>query len=81
MIPIQEYLNKIKWDDRLNPNEFYLYYYDRLEDKLKQIKFTDVKDWGKEFMVVEKDNEQVEIPLHRIKQVRRGKKLVWERPT
>ena len=43
MIPIHDLLNKIKWDERENPADYTLFYYDRVEDKLREIKYLDIK--------------------------------------
>lgn len=79
MISIIDLLNKIKWDKNLNPEEYSIFYLDRISDKLIEIKYKDIKKIEGSFMVLEKDNEETYIPLHRIREVRRNKKLVWRR--
>ena len=70
-------LNKIKWDKSEKPKETFVFYYDRIAKKLIKIPFTSIKDIGKNFFTVEKDGEDVEIPIHRIEEIRRKGKLIW----
>ena len=77
MIPIKELINKIKWDKREKPEEYTLWFLDL--DKLVEMKYTDIKKLDGNFMVVEKEGEEVEIPLHRIREVRRKGVVVWKR--
>lgn len=79
MITIKDFLNKIKWDKRLKPEEYSIFYMDRVENKLIEIKYNDIKRIEGTFMIIDKDLEEVNIPLHRIREVRRNKKLVWKR--
>ena len=79
MITIKNLLNKIKWDKNLNPNEYYIFYIDRLTKDLIEIRYNDIKRIEKGFIIIEKNSEEVNIPLHRIRRVERNNKLVWER--
>lgn len=79
MIPILNLLNKIKWDKNLNPEEYSIFYLDRITKSLIEIRYNDIKKIEKSFMILEKNNEEVNIPLHRIRKVKRKNKLVWER--
>ena len=79
MISIIELLNKIKWDKNLNPDEYSLFYLDRIRKVLIKVRYIDIKRIEDNFMILEKDNEKVTIPLHRIRRVERNKKLIWER--
>ena len=77
MIPIKELINKIKWDKRENPEDYALWFLDL--DKLVEMKYTDIKNIDGNFMVVEKEGEEIEIPLHRIREVRKKGVVVWKR--
>jgi len=79
MISILNLLNKIKWDKNLNPEEYSVFYLDRISKGLIEIKYKDIKNIEKNFIITEKNNKEVDIPLHRIRRVERNKKLVWER--
>ena len=79
MITIKGFLNKIKYDKRLKAENFSIYYLDRVNDDLIEIKYDDIKRLEGNFMVLEKDNHEVEIPLHRIRAVKEKDKVVWKR--
>ena len=79
MIPIQDLINKIKFDSREKPEDYVLFYLDRIEGELKPIKFLEIKRTEGNFLVLEKKGEEVEIPMHRIKKVERKGEVVWER--
>lgn len=79
MISIRDLLNKIKWDPQETPEDYVFYYYDRVEKKLKELRFEDIKEVSENFMLMEKEGIEAEIPLHRIKKVMRKGIVVWER--
>ncbi len=79
MQPIKDLLNQIKWDKRKKPEEYSVFYFDRVEKKLIGIMFNDIKRIGGNFMIIEKNGDETNIPLHRIREVRRNTRLVWER--
>lgn len=70
-------LHKIKWDKSEKPEETFVFYFDRIAKKLIKIPFTSIKDIGKNFITVENDGEEIEIPIHRIEEIRRKEKLIW----
>ena len=78
MITIKDLLNKIKWDKRENPEEYIICYYDRILKKLIHINFKDLKIKD-DYIILIKDNEEINIPLHRIRKVMKKGKVVWER--
>lgn len=83
MISIKNLLNKIKWDSREKPEEYSLYYLDRVENELVVIKFRDIKRIEDNFIVIDRDingkQEETMIPLHRIRKVMKKDIIVWER--
>ena len=79
MIPVKDLINKIKFDTREKAEDYVLFYLDRVENKLKPIKFREIKRTEGNFLVLERDSEEVEIPMHRIKKVEKKGKVVWER--
>ena len=79
MIPIKDFLNKIKWDKNLNAEDFAVYYLDNISKKLVELKFKDILRVEGNFMVIFKEDEETFIPLHRIREVRRKEELVWKR--
>ncbi len=79
MITIKELLNRIKWDRKLKPSEYSIFYYDRILDKLIEVKYNDILKIEDGFLEIKSDNKIIEIPLHRIKKVTRNGKLIWQR--
>ncbi|MBI4452941.1 DUF504 domain-containing protein [Candidatus Woesearchaeota archaeon] len=43
MLPIRHLINKIKWDKREKPEEYKIYYFDRILNKLISIPYTKIK--------------------------------------
>jgi len=78
MLPIQHLLNKIKWDKRENPQDYLIFYFDRILKKLIEIPYTKIKKLEGSFMVLDNEEES-NIPLHRIKKVTKNNIVVWER--
>lgn len=76
---ILDLLNKIKWDKNLNKKDYTLYYLDRITNNLKEIKFTNIKNFNNLTLITEKNNKEVEIPLHRIREVKKKGKIIWKR--
>jgi uncharacterized protein (UPF0248 family) len=72
-------ISKIRWDPRERPEEYVLFYQDRLATELKALPFPAIKRVEGTFLIVERDGEETSIPAHRIRQVRRNGALVWER--
>lgn len=78
MITIQDLLNKIKWDKRENPEQYSIFYFDRILNKLIKIPYTKIKRLEGSFMVLDNIDE-TNIPLHRIREVTKNNVVVWER--
>ncbi|MBI3027635.1 DUF504 domain-containing protein [Candidatus Woesearchaeota archaeon] len=78
MPPIHHLLNKIKWDKRENPKQYSIFYFDRILNKLIQIPYAKIKKLEGFFMVLDNEEES-NIPLHRIKKVMKNNVFVWER--
>ncbi|MBD3248498.1 DUF504 domain-containing protein [Candidatus Woesearchaeota archaeon] len=79
MQPIQDILNQIKWDKRLDPKDFKIGYEDKILKKIIEIPYNSIKDIENNFMVIEKDNKEIDIPLHRIRSVKQKDKIIWKR--
>lgn len=78
MLPIHQLLNKIKWDKRENPREYTILYFDRIKKDLIKIPYTKIKRLEGGFMVLDNEEES-NIPLHRIKKVTKNDVVVWKR--
>lgn len=73
-----EELNRIKWAEKGHA-DYTIHCYDRLEKRLNKLPFTRIKEIGKSFMVVETEGKKVDMPLHRVREIRKKGKLIWNR--
>ncbi len=74
MIPIDQFLNKIKFSGKFDSENIAIYYLDRIQNKLLSVKYKDIKIEDK-FLITENKS----IPLHRIKEIRDKNIIVWQR--
>ena len=79
MTTIKELVNKIKWSKRENPDDYELFYFDRVKNESVPLKFTEIKNLVDEFLIIEKNNEEITIPLHRIRLVKKKGVSIWKR--
>jgi len=64
---------------RPNKHEFQIKYHDRLQKNYQDISGKDLKDIEKLFLVVnQNDQQEVFIPVHRVKEIRHKGKLHWK---
>jgi uncharacterized protein (UPF0248 family) len=77
MQPIKDLINKIKWDKRESPEDYSLIYIDL--GKKKELAYISIKRLEGNFMIIERNSEEIEIPLHRIKEVLKKGKVIWRR--
>jgi len=75
---IGDLLNKIRWDKNLKSEEYIIVYFDRIAEKTFEIPFNSISRKGN-FIVINRFGQEIHIPLHRIRQVKRNGKIVWER--
>jgi len=75
---IGDMLNKIRWDRNLKPEEYVIVYFDRIAETRFEVPFIAISRKGN-FFVINKNGQEVNIPLHRIRQVKRNGKVIWER--
>ncbi len=76
---IIDLLNKIKWDKNLNKDDFEIIYFDRVNNKEIEINFNQIKKIEGNFMVIYQNQEEANIPLHRIKQIKQKGNIIWQR--
>ena len=82
MIPIQDLLNRIRWDKDFGKGNFAIGYYDRVEDKLITVSFQELEFTSGDhfsFQLIGLDGEICSIPLHRIRRVYKDGAIIWER--
>ena len=80
MMPIKEFLNKLKWDPRFKDKHYIIYFYDRVEDCLQHVHFENITIEDN-FIKTKLSDIEVTIPLHRVREVRDEEKLIWKRPS
>ena len=76
---ILDLLNRIKWDKKEDPSLYTIYYYDRVADINKELKFDDIKEINNLFLSVISCERTFDLPIHRIREVRKGSQIVWKR--
>jgi uncharacterized protein (UPF0248 family) len=82
MIPIQELLNRIRWDKAFGEGAFRIGYYDRVSRQIIQVPLREI--WFEEedhfaFQLLDEEGETHMIPLHRVREVYRDGELIWQR--
>lgn len=81
MIRLKDLINKIKWDKRENPEDYVLDYWDNMIHKLIEFPYKAIKETSKNFITIEIDGEEKEIPMYRVKFVKKKGETVWKRRT
>lgn len=82
MKPIQELLNRIRWDKEYAKAKFTIGYYDRIEDKIIVVPFRDLyfdDEDHFDFQILDEEGMTHNIPLHRVKELYRNGELIWHR--
>lgn len=82
MIPIQDLLNRIKWDKEFGKGFFLIGYYDRIEDRIITVPFTKIQfdpDDHFSFLLENELEETISIPYHRVRQVWKDGEIIWDR--
>ena len=83
MIPIQEILNRIRWDREFGKGSFEIGYFDRIESRIIRVPFDALQfEAGDHFCfeITDIAGEVHTIPYHRVHQVYRDGRLIWNRP-
>ena len=83
MQPIQELLSRIRWDRHFGRARFSIGYYDRVRDEILVVSFRQLhfpRDEHFVFELVDAEGQLHSIPFHRVRQVYRNGRLIWNRP-
>jgi uncharacterized protein (UPF0248 family) len=83
MIPIRELLSRIRWDPQFGRGSFTIGYYDRIRKRVVRVPLTRIgfDPGGRTWIeAVEEDGSAHAVPHHRIREVYRDGKLIWQRP-
>lgn len=78
MIPVKDFLNKIKWSKEEEPSDYSIGYWDNVDKRIVFIKFGEIRKIEGNFLLLDRE-EDTYIPMHRIREVRKKEKLVWKR--
>jgi uncharacterized protein (UPF0248 family) len=82
MVPIESLLNRIRWDAAFGLAAFTIGYFDRARHGIVTVPFERLRfEPGHHFSfgAVEADGSVHEVPLHRVREVRRDGELIWQR--
>lgn len=82
MTPIQDLLNRIRWDKEFGQGDFVIAYHDRIKNDLVEVALKDLTfPEGEHFSFEFMDDGRVihSVPLHRIKAVYKDGILIWHR--
>lgn len=73
-------LNKLKWHPDLNLNEAEVTIVHRgAPGNKRTIEGKNILDLGSGFMLVKRDNEEAEIPYHRILKIETPEEIIWQK--
>lgn len=82
MIPIQDLLNRIRWDPSYGAGRFTIGYYDRIERRIVRVPLENIDiEPGNHFSftATQTDGTVHEVPFHRVREVQRNGELIWQR--
>lgn len=80
MMPIQDLLNRIRWDDAFAAAEFEIGYLDRQWQRIVRLPLAELWFEAEDhfaFHCYDRHGEEHAVPLHRIKDVYRNGRLIW----
>ena len=82
VIPIQELLNRIRWDPGFGVGGFTIGYYDRINHRVARVplKNIDIEPGNHfSFIATEADGTVHQVPYHRVREVHRNGERIWHR--
>ena len=82
MIPLQDLLNRIRWDRDFGQGRFELGYYDRVAGRIVIVPMPEViltEGDHFAFQLIGPAGEVISIPFHRVRQVYKDGQLIWDR--
>ena len=83
MQPLEELLDRIKWDAEFGKGVFALGYYDRVAHTEQIARFESVTMDPQRpgtFLLQDEDGVIAQIPLHRVRTVYKDGIVIWQRP-
>ena len=79
MITAFELLNKVKWDKSENHKEYILAYQDRFKPTNIEIPLSEVIAVEQLAFTIRVGNDDVEVPMHRLRKIYKRGLLLWSR--
>ena len=76
---VKDLVNKILWDKKEKPEHYKIGIIDRYTKEIEFLPFGHVEKIEGNFMVINSGAEICEVPLHRIRTVKRLGKTAWQR--
>jgi len=83
MQPVQDLLHRIRWDPGYADADFAIGYYDRIEDRVILVPFAALSfpaDDHFAFELFDRSGTVQRIPFHRVREVHRNGRCIWQRP-
>jgi len=81
-VGVQDLLHRIQWDLEFGKAEFEIGYVDRVAGGTVRVRFRDVRLEHGQLVALnafEEDGSPATIPLHRVREVWRDGRLIWQR--
>lgn len=82
MLPVQELLNRIRWDKAYAKGEFRVAYFDRVANSVTTVPFRELRFDSEDhfaFGVVDEVGEIHWVPYHRVRALYRNDEVIWQR--
>ncbi len=82
MKPVQDILNRIRWDKNLAEDDFKIGYYDRAEQHIIVVAFKEIifpLNDHFSFEVIDQEGTIHNVPYHRVKDIYQNGLLIWHR--
>ena len=82
MTPIHKLLSRIRHDKEFGQGRFEIGYFDRAEDTIHRVAFQQIAfpaDERRAFELLDESGRSRQIPFHRVREVYRDGKRIWQR--
>lgn len=82
MQPVQDLLNRIRWDHVYADADFEIGYYDRIKDRIIVVPFATLSfpaDDHFAFELFDNAGEVHRVPYHRVREIHRNGSCIWSR--
>ena len=82
MMPIQDLLNRIRWDKEFARGQFELGYFDRVERRVIVVPFQSLEflpEAPGTFRLMDEEGRFHHVPFHRVREVWKDGQCIWRR--